>query len=102
VTWTHPDLENFSDKFPLGSASAEGLAFIVKNALPIDQERFDGKINSYTFDWKQTKARRDDEMREKAKRSRELDQFHKLGQVCNMLRCVIRVSFSCFTARKVA
>jgi len=100
ATWTHPDLENFKHKFSLGPASAEGLAFILKNALPCDQERFDSKLNSFTFDWNENKKTKDEERRESSKRARELEHYQKLGQVCNMLRCVIRVPFSCFTTRK--
>jgi hypothetical protein len=100
ATWTHPELEGFSNKISQGSASAEGLAFIVKNALPHVQEQYDAKINSFTFDWKEKKATKDEEKRERSKRARELEQYQKLGQVCNMLRCVIRVLFSCFTTRK--
>ena len=102
ATFTHPELEGFSNKVSLGSASAEGLAFIVKSALPHVQEQYDAKINSMTFDWKEKKATKDEEKREKAKRTRELLAYEQLKQVFNMLRCVIRDScvLSCFTARK--
>jgi hypothetical protein len=93
ATFTHPELEGFSNKVSLGSASAEGLAFIVKSALPHVQEQYDAKINSMTFDWKEKKATKDEEKREKAKRTRELLAYEQLKQVFNMLRCVIRVSF---------
>ena len=121
ATFTHPELEGFSNKVSLGSASAEGLAFIVKSALPHVQEQYDAKINSMSFDWKEKKATKDEEKREKAKRTRELLAYEQLKQVFNMLRCVIRVSFlvslpekgrllqtmrgacvlSCFTGRKL-
>jgi hypothetical protein len=92
-TWTHPDLLDLEDKYSVGVADASIISSIVNNAIKNAQERHDGKVVSYAFDWKQKKERAEEERSEKAKRSRELAAFEQLKHVCNTLRCVTRVSF---------
>jgi hypothetical protein len=120
VTWKHSDRKILSDPVDLGVATADTLCAVVNNSIILAQERFDCSVNSLDHDWRVAKNRAEEEAREAAKRFREREHYQKLGQVCYMLRCVIRVSFlvllpekgrllptmrdacvlSCFTGRK--